>query len=70
MDNVRGGITLILIGFFLSFITYKKYSFFWDFFNTKLLRKYLGNEVTSVALYLVSIVLIIAGFLVYKGIVQ
>jgi hypothetical protein len=69
MDNVRGGITLILIGFFLSFITYKKYSFFWDFFNTKVLRKYIGNEVTSVALYLVSIVLIVVGFLLSKGII-
>ena len=70
MDNVRGGITLVLVGFFLGFITYKKYSFFWDFFNTKLLRKSLGNDVTSAVLYLVSIILIVTGFLVSKGIVQ
>lgn len=70
MDNVRTGIMLVLIGCFLGFITYKKYSFFWDFFNARLLRKYLGNDVTVVALYLVSSVLIIVGFLISKGIVQ
>jgi len=70
MNNVRSGIMLVLIGFFLGFITYKKYSFFWDFFNTRLLRKYLGDDVTTIALYLVSSLLIIVGFLLSKGIVQ
>lgn len=70
MDNIRSGIMLVLAGFFLGFITYKKYSFFWDFFNTKLLRKYLGNDGTTVALFLVSSALIIVGLLLSKGIVQ
>lgn len=70
MDNVSGGISLSLIGFFLGFITYKKYNFFWNFFNTRLLRKFLGDGLTSNILYIVSIVLIVTGMLVATGIVQ
>lgn len=69
MDNVRSGITLIVIGIILGFITYKKYNLFWDSHNTKVLRKYLGDNVTSIALYIVSIVLMVVGLLVSKGII-
>jgi len=70
MDRVLSGITLALIGLFLGFITYKKYSFFWNFFNTRLLRKYLGDNFTSATLYVVSIVFIVFGFLLSLNIIQ
>ena len=55
---------------YLGFITYKKYNFFWNFFNTRLLRKFLGDSVASNTLYIVSMVLIVTGMLVATGIVQ
>lgn len=69
MDNVRGGITLIFIGIILGFITYKKYSIFWESHNTKVLRKFLGDNITSVVLYILGILFVVFGFLVSKGIV-
>ncbi|SET60070.1 hypothetical protein SAMN05660297_02902 [Natronincola peptidivorans] len=70
MDHVGAGIMLVFIGLFLGFITYKKHSFFWNFYNTKILRKYLGDNATAGALYMISIVLIVTGFLVSTGILQ
>ncbi|MDF2547966.1 MAG: hypothetical protein K0R93_2864 [Anaerosolibacter sp.] len=70
MDHVISGIMLTLIGFFLGFITYKRYSFFWDFLNTKLLRKLLGDTATVIALYVVSIMFIATGILVSSSILK
>lgn len=70
MDNVRAGIMLTLIGFFLGFITYKRYSFFWDFLNTKLLRKLLGDTAAVIALYVVSVLFIVIGILVSSSILK
>lgn len=69
MDNFKGGITLMVIGLLLAFLTYKKYDIFWGSHNTKILRKYFGDKVTSVIFYLLSILFIIFGYLVAKGIV-
>ncbi|NLK98333.1 hypothetical protein [Defluviitalea saccharophila] len=66
-QNTIGGILLILIGVFLGFITYKKYSLFWNIINTRLLRKLLGDTVTSIILYIVSIVLIVTGVILTLG---
>lgn len=70
MNNVSSGILLTLIGFFLGFITYKKNNWFWNLFNTKLLRGLLGNTATSVTLYIVSILLIVTGVLLSLGLVS
>lgn len=70
MENVTGGLLLALIGLLLSYITYKKINFFWNFINTKLLRKYLGDNLTSLVLYIVSIILIITGVMVALSIIQ
>jgi uncharacterized membrane protein YqaE (UPF0057 family) len=70
MNNVSSGILLTLIGFFLGFITYKKQNWFWNLFNTKLLRGLLGNTATSVTLYIVSILLIVTGVLLSLGLVS
>lgn len=70
MDHFRAGIMLTIIGLFLGFITYKKSKFFWEFFNTRWLRKILGDDVTLIALYLVSGVLVITGLLLANGIIR
>lgn len=70
MDNTTAGVLLALIGVFLGFITYKKYNLFWNFFNTRLLRKSLGDRGTTIALYFVSIVLIVTGVILAIGLVS
>lgn len=70
MNNITGGLLLALVGFFLGFITYKKYSFFWNAFNTRILRKYLGDKVTLVICYIVSFVLAITGIFVATGMIK
>ncbi|MFA5635410.1 MAG: hypothetical protein WC977_05835 [Anaerovoracaceae bacterium] len=70
MDSVAGGILLTLIGFFLGFITYKKYNLFWNIINTRLLRRLLGDTATSIILYLVSILFIAIGVLLAVGLVR
>ncbi len=67
MDNFTAGISLILTGIFVWFVTYKKYHLFWDFFDAKLLRRFLGDTLTAYLLYLVSVVFIIIGYLLLKG---
>ena len=69
MDSTIGGILLALIGFFLGFLTYRKHALFWNFTNTRLLRKYLGDTVTQTILYIVSIVLTVVGILLAVGVV-
>ena len=70
MENVTGGLLLALIGLLLSYITYKKINIFWNFINTKLLRNYLGDILTCLVLYIVSIILIITGVMVALSIIQ
>jgi len=70
MNNVISGLILVGIGFFLGFITFKKTKLFWDFLNMRIIRKYLGDNLTSVALYFISIVLIVVGLLLSLSIVQ
>ncbi|HBG01715.1 MAG TPA: hypothetical protein DDW87_09105 [Firmicutes bacterium] len=70
MGNVTGGLLLAFVGFFLGFVTYKKYSLFWNFFDTRLFRKYLGDIATSIILYTVSSVFIVVGALLAVGLVH
>lgn len=70
MDSIIGGILLALVGFFLGFLTYRKHALFWNFINTRLLRKCLGDTVTLIILYIVSIVLIVVGILLAVGVVR
>ena len=66
-QNTIGCIMLMLIGVFLGFITYKKYNLFWNIIDTRLLRKLLGDTVTSIILYIISIVLIVTGVILALG---
>lgn len=70
MDSVIGGLMLILVGFFTGLITYKRYTLFWDSISTKLLRRYLGDAVTSIVLYAIGLVLVIVGVLLAVGVVR
>lgn len=70
MNNVSSGILLTLIGFFLGFITYKKHNWFWNSFNARLLRRFFGNAATSIILYVISILFIVAGVLLAFGLVS
>ncbi|MGI6159416.1 MAG: hypothetical protein ACOYER_06085 [Limnochordia bacterium] len=70
MDNVMGGMLLALIGLFLGMVTYKQSKFFWDSMSTRILRKYLGDAVVSVALYIVSAVLVLVGVMLAAGLVR
>lgn len=70
MDHIVGGVLLALAGCLLGFVTYKRYSFFWDFINARLLRKWFGDSTTSRVLYVVSSVLVVVGVLVAAGLVR
>lgn len=61
MNNVTGGVLLALTGLFLSWITYQKYTLFWDSINTRLLRTLVGDTATLILLYIVSILLVVVG---------
>jgi hypothetical protein len=67
MNNIIPGLSLILVGSLLSIMTYRKYKLFWEFFNTRLLRKWLGDSLATVTLYILSIVFIITGILLSMG---
>jgi hypothetical protein len=69
MSTFIPGLSLILVGSFLSIIAYRKYKLFWEFFNTRLLRKWLGDSLTTVLLYIISIVFIITGILLSMGVI-
>ena len=70
MDHIIGGVLLAVAGCLLGLVTYKKYSFFWNFMNARLLRKWLGDIATSGVLYAVSAVLVVVGMLVAAGLVR
>lgn len=69
MNNIIPGLSLILVGSLLSIMTYRKYKLFWEFFNTRLLRKWLGDSLATVTLYILSIVFIITGILLSMGVI-
>lgn len=69
MGTLIPGLILVLIGAFLGIITYKKYKLFWEFLSTRLLRRWVGDTVTTISLYIVSVVLIVAGLLLSVGII-
>ncbi|NMB02042.1 MAG: hypothetical protein GX971_11105 [Firmicutes bacterium] len=70
VDNIVGGILLALAGFSLGFLTHRKSGLFWNFVNTRLLRKYLGDDGTTTILYIVSLVLIAVGTIVAIGLIN
>jgi len=70
MSNVMGGVLLALIGLFLSVVTYRRSRFFWDSMSARLLRKHLGDAAVSVALYIVSAVLVLVGVMLALGLVR
>jgi len=67
MEHVIGGVLLVIVGCFLGLVTYKKYSFFWDFINARLLRRWLGDSTASGLLYVIAVVLIAVGAAVAVG---
>jgi hypothetical protein len=69
MNTIIPGLSLILVGSLLSIMTYRKYKLFWEFFNTRLLRKWLGDSLATVTLYILSIVFIITGILLSMGVI-
>lgn len=70
MNTTISGLVLMLIGSLLGIINYRKYKVFWEFFNTRLLRKWLGDSVTTVLLYIISIVFIVVGSLLSIGLIR
>lgn len=70
MDKFTSGLILMLIGAFLGLITFKKYKLFWEFFNTRLLRKWLGDTFATVLLYIVSIMFIVVGIILSLGLLR
>ena len=69
MDNFTAGISLVLTGLFVWFVTYKRVPIFWNFFDTKLIRKFLGDIITAYLLYFLGAVFIVVGILLSKGII-
>ncbi len=67
MNHTVGGLLLAFAGLLLGILTYKKWSIFWDFLETRFFRKYLGDETTATILYVLSVVLIAVGLLVAAG---
>ncbi len=70
MASIVGGVLLAVMGYFLAFMTYKKWSLFWSSVNTRLLREYLGDSVTSTILYVLSMVFFLLGVLLAAGVVH
>lgn len=70
MNNVSSGLAIILVGILLGILTFTKFKYFWEFFNTKLLRKWIGDSYTSIALYIVSTFFIIIGTLLSLDVIR
>jgi len=69
MDNFTAGIALVLTGLFVWFVTYKRVPVFWNFFDTKLIRKFCGDTFTVYLLYFLGSAFIVTGILLSKGII-
>lgn len=70
MNSFTSGLLLVTVGMLLGILTLIKYKLFWEFLNTRLLRKWIGDFNTSIALYLVSMLFIIVGILLSLNIIS
>ncbi len=70
MNSFTSGLLLVTVGMLLGILTLIKYKLFWEFLNTRLLRKWIGDFNTSIVLYLVSMLFIIVGILLSLNIIS
>jgi hypothetical protein len=70
LDSRTGGALLALVGLFLSSLTFRPPRWFWDSMGTRLLRRWFGDKLTSIFLYVVSFVLTLFGMMLAKGLIE